>query len=363
VPVKEGMNILIGGVKMALLWFDGFESYEAGTDIAALSPLLSQYSTVIGAYGRRGGNAIFMNGINDWHMVKVSGTPATIVCGFAIYLPSETTPVYSPTAIWIRLDDASEGGNTHLKFYINGSRLIEVRNNALTLLGTTSGHTIDGNTWYYIEIKATISDTVGQITINVDEVERLSTMADKDTLNGSNAYVGGVKLGGVNGPTAIYYDDLYILDDSGTKNNDFLGDVRVDVLRPNGAGTYTDFTPSAGSNYENVDEAFGPDDDTTYNDGSTVADQDSYALENLPAPAGTTIYGVKSQITVRKTDAGSRECKLLTRAGTTDDLGDTIILSDSFTTHTKIFEDNPDDSADWEDADVNGMEVGVEITV
>ena len=82
----------------------------------------------------------------------------------------------------------------------------------------------------------------------------------------------------------------------------------------------------------------------------------------LPAPSGTTIHGFKSQITVRKTDAGARKCKLLTRAGTTDQLGSEIALSDTYLTHTEIYEDNPDDAAAWEDADINAVEVGVEIT-
>lgn len=341
---------------MALLWFDGFESYNNAADMDIL-PNLKAYNINL-ATGRRGGRALYVGYENRYYMAEITGNPATVIKGFAFRLAG--TPTYSAGYPFLRIYDALEGGNVHLNFYINSSRNIEVRNSAFTLLGTTSGVTIATNVWYYFEVKATINSSTGAVEIKIDETQRLN-LTSQNTQNGANAYAGAMKFRQANvvGP---YFDDLYICDTSGSKNNDFLGDVRIDILRPNAAGTYTDFTPSAGSNHENVDEAYGPDGDTTYNDGANVGDQDSYQMPDLPAPAGTTIYGVKTQGTVRKTDAGAMKCKLLTRAGTTDDLGDEIALSDSFVTHTEIFENNPDDSAAWEDADVNSMEPGVKIT-
>lgn len=347
---------------MALLWFDGFESYGDWADMA----LTGKYSSGLGIYSNAAGRngRCVLSQIGRF-FVAIPENPQTIIFGDAIYLGNFDIPVSGAT--WYRqLFGFQPWYSTtayNLTFRVNASRNIEVRQGLSgTLIGTTSGVTLLGQVWYYIQIKATISDTVGQVTIRINGVEVLNTSADKDTChNGTYAYTRCVQIGHCYA-IDTYHDDLYICDDTGdAPYNDFLGDIRIDPLRPNAAGTYTDFTPSAGDNDENVDETY-PDDDSTYNDGTNVADQDSYALESLPSPASTTIYGVKSQITVRKTDAGAKECKLLTRVGTTDDLGDTINLSDTFTTHYKIFEDNPDDSAAFEDADVNGMEVGVEIT-
>lgn len=347
---------------MALLWFDGFESYNDHLDANALANVeVLSYLTHFQTSGRRGGRNWRGNATQSRYTAKVPGTPATIIFGLALYFNSATAPSYNSSYPFIRIRDGFPSGNIHLNFFVKPDREIEVRDSALNILGTTSGANILAHTWRYIEVKVTISGSVGQITIKVGETEVLNTSADKDTLNGSNVYVGAVELNYVHCLDTLI-DDFYICDTSGSKNNDFLGDIRVDALRPNAAGTYTDFTPSAGSNHENVDEVPGPDDDTTYNDGANVGDQDSYQMPDLPAPAGTTIFGVKTQATVRKTDAGAMKCKLLTRAGTTDDLGDEIILSDSYTTHAEIFENNPDDSAAWEDADVNSMEPGVETT-
>jgi len=347
---------------MTLLWFDGFETYYGPDDFNSLSNILSTTVSFSTSYGRRGSRGLYAQAANNNFRVGLPSHPTTIVLGYAFFINNNNLPSYNASYPFITLYDAFPSGNIHLKFHINSSRLIEVRDSSGALIGTTSGHSIEGKIWHYIEIKATISDTVGQITIKVAEIERLSTSADKDTCNGSNAYVGCAKIN----PTYNlnhYIDDLYICDTAGSKNNDFLGDIRVDPLRPNGAGTHTDFNPSTGSNYENVDGIY-PDDDSTYNDSQDVAagEQDSYAMESLDV-LGLTIHGVKDQITVRKTDSGSREVKILTRQGASDYLGDTIILADSFTTHTRIMENNPDDSAAFVEADITSGEVGVEVTV
>ncbi len=346
---------------MTLLWFDGFEGYNSSEDIQALPNLDANNLSFGTSYGRRSSRGIRIDQYDDrYYLCEVTGEPNTIILGFAFKAYSIGS--YSSTSAMVRIYDKFLLTNIHLKFHINSSKLIEVRNNAGTLLGTTSGHVIEVNTWYYIEIKAYIHDSAGTVEIKVDEIQRLS-LTSQDTCNGTNVYVGAVRLGVHAQNSTCGCDDLYVCDDSGSKNNDFLGDVRIDVVRPNGVGAHTDFSPSAGSNYQNVDETY-PDDDTTYNDSQDVAvgEQDSYAMESLDV-IGSTIHGVKDQITVRKTDAGARSVKVLTRQGGSDYLGDTIILSDTFTTHARIMENNPDDAAAFVEADITSGEVGVEVTV
>ena len=345
---------------MALLFFDGFENYNEDADVIAIrNPAISSItptSWTYGALGRRSSRGV--GGIHDRTMqYTFVNNYASFVVGIAIYRNSLTVPTY---VAGYPLFGFYDGTTLQLGFYVVGTE-IHVYSNGIKL-GETSGADISYQTWRYVEVKFTIHNSAGAVEIHVDGVQRMTPLADQDTQVSANAYFNIFEFKGLCISVWAYYDDLYMCDLTGTKNNDFLGDVRVDVLRPDGAGTYTQFTPSAGTNWENVDEVY-PDDDTSYNQGSNVGDKDTYALAALPAPAGTTIHGVKSQITVRKTDAGARECKLLTRSGSTDDLGDTVVLSDSYLTPTKIYENNPDDSLAWEDADVNAMEVGVQITV
>jgi hypothetical protein len=150
------------------------------------------------------------------------------------------------------------------------------------------------------------------------------------------------------------------MDNTGdSPQNDFLGDCRVDVIRPNGAGANADFTPSAGSNYENVDEAT-PDDDSTHNSSGTVGHQDSYALPSLSA--GGTIFGVKSLICIAKDDAGAKGAKILTRSNSTYYKSDEINPPTDYKSFGKVYQNNPDDSLAWQESDIAGMEVGVEVS-
>lgn len=339
--------------------FDGFEIYANAT-MWLRDPSHVQYQLDgFTSNGRRGGNAIKVGTSTHYFGWLTGSTDNTFVFGIALYQYEAGTPSSNNSYPLIKFrDDAS---NLHLKFLVNSSGLIEVKDSANTLLGTTSGHQVQYRTWTFIEIKVVISNTVGQVTIEVDEVERLSTAANLDTLNGSNAYVGEVMVYGLYNNLETYFDDAHFCDGAETNRNDLLGDLKVDALFVSGAGSHTEFTPSAGSNFQNVDEAQS-DDDSTYNDGDTTNDEDSYAMDNLSSPAGSSILGVRVVATIRKTDAGSRKAKLIGRFNGTDYYGSEEDLSDSYKIFTKIWDQNPDDSADFEDADVNGMEAGLKVT-
>ena len=344
---------------MGLLWFDGFGSYNNSADINVVAnPLFSttgDWNSVIS--GRRGGRGLWGHH-SHFQTYTFVNNYASILTGIAIRQGNVGTPSYHADLPLLGFYD---GSTLQIGVYVVGTEL-HVYNGSGVKLGETSGANIAYNVWRYVEAKVVINNSTGIVVIRVDE-NVLLNLSSQDTQNSANAYLNKITLRGIYSSLAITLTDLYFCDLTGdAPHNDFLGDIRIDILRPNAAGTYTDFTPSAGSNHENVDETYGPDDDVTYNDGANIGDQDSYQMPDLPSPAGTTIYGVKTQGTVRKTDAGAMKCKLLTRAGTTDDLGEEIALSDSYTTHAEILEDNPDDSAAWEDADVNSMEPGVEIT-
>ena len=349
---------------MALIWFDGFETYNNDADMNALKN--SVFSSVIsdgvtyGTYGRRStrGIKMYYDKTLTWIMAD---NYASFFYGIAVYRDFVGLPTYNASYPFLGFYDDT---TLQIGFYVVGTEIHVYR--GTTKIGETVGAGIDYQTWRYIEVEVTINNTTGAVEIRADENEVMTPLSGIDTQVSVNAYFNVLKLRGLHlYASPSYFDDFYMCDLTGAKNNDFLGDVRVDTIRPDGEGTYSaNFTPSsAGDNNLMVDETY-PDDDTTYNQGSSVGDKDTYTLGALPSPsASTTIHGVKSQITVRKTDAGSRECKILTRAGTTDALGDALVLSESYLTPTKIYEDNPADSAAWEDADVNGMEVGVEITV
>jgi len=171
-----------------------------------------------------------------------------------------------------------------------------------------------------------------------------------------------VRLGNVNSDSmgaSTYIDDFYICDQTGSTNNDFLGDVRVDTLLPNGEGTHLDFTPSTGTtHYQLVDEA-APN-TTDYNESGTAGQRDSYAMQDLASVTGS-IKGVQVAGAILKDDVGARSIKVGVRAGGTTSVGSTQALATTQIYYTAVHETNPSTSTAWTEAGVNGAEAAFEI--
>jgi hypothetical protein len=160
-------------------------------------------------------------------------------------------------------------------------------------------------------------------------------------------------------------DDLYALDTTGAApNNTFLGDVRVEYLRPTANGAHQDFAlVGALSHWEAVDDDATPDDDTSYIHSATVGEIDTEIYANTGLPSGT-IFGVQVDLFARKTDSGFREIRPIVRHAGADYQGDA--LAPSFASYVyllHVFELNPGTAAAWTIADVNSAEYGVRIAV
>jgi hypothetical protein len=152
------------------------------------------------------------------------------------------------------------------------------------------------------------------------------------------------------------FDDFYICDTSGSFNNDFLGDARIKAVFPDGAGNYTEWTPSAGSNYQAVDEN-PPDDDTTYVSSSTPNQRDTYTFGASGLPS-STVKAVVVNMQARKDDGGTREIAGMARSSSTDGVAATQTLASSYANYQGIFETDPNTSAAWGLSAVDGAEFG-----
>lgn len=218
-----------------------------------------------------------------------------------------------------------------------------------TLLGTSTVPITIGNEWFYLEIKIYLHDTEGYVIIrkNGEIFYKLNSIKTRNSIE----YCNHLRIR-VQDYNAII-DDLYI-DDS-----NFLGDIKVETLCPSGAGTTTQWDALSGNNYENVDEV-SQDGDTSYVSTATANEIDTYAFGNLTTTSGT-VYGVQVNMTARKDDAGSRSIAPVVRLSSTDRIGNSVSVSDSYVNHIQMYNTNPDDSEAWTIADVNGAEFGVKL--
>lgn len=354
---------------MALLYFDGLKTYGGYADANRVDagPFLSSiycstgnisFSERADRFGQQSYQCAIGVSSRAFQWRFEGNEKTTLICGIAFEPNEATLPSYTANEGYNGFYD-SIAGDWQLKFHFVGSE-IQARRGDGTLLGTTSGAGIAQHVWKYVEYKVTIDNSAGAIEVKIDGVTVLN-LSGIDTQNTANNTADHFSIKCGYNDRGFYFQDCYICDDSGASCNDFLGDVRAVPCFVHHAGEYAQLTPSAGDNYQNVDEQPGPDEDTSYNYGSTANLKDAYGLENLPGPAANaTILGIKTQITARGT-SGTPTIKTLTRAGTTDELGSEKTLSTSYQTYGEILTENPDDAAAWEKADINALEAGAQI--
>jgi hypothetical protein len=249
-------------------------------------------------------------------------------------------------------EDTQLGMNVH----VNLDGTLDVYRN-VTLLGSTT-NTIVAGVWYYFEFKVVNHQTAGSYELRVNDTTWLSDSGiDTQTVLG---YHSVVEFRGPFSFVANNIDDVYICDGTGTRNNDFLGNVKVVAIRPDSAGDDTDWTPAAGANYAAVDEVV-LDEDTTYVETSGSGDQDLYNYEALSSVG--SIKGIQIITEVRVTDATSYDLNAVIKSNTTEDDGDPeTITSTSYVTHIRLEETDPDTSDTWQAAAVNACQFGIKAT-
>lgn len=331
---------------MANRKMDSFNHY-ATADIGSKWGLLGDGTELIDvAAARLGTTGLILH--TNASVGEIFDSQAIWTVGFACRVPS-----FGANTICQLIDTST----IQLSLSIDAIGRLVVSNGSGTVLGT-SAPVINLNVWHYIEFQATINNTTGTYEVRVDMTNVLSGTG-ADTQNSANASANIVKL--TSTQTGTHFADFYCNDATGSApNNTFWGDTRIQPLLPSGAGATTQWTPSAGSNFQNVDDAT-PDGDTTYNSSSTLNQVDTYAYSNLTPTAGT-VFAVQVLTYARKDDAGTRSIAPVIRHSGTDHVGTTQSLSTSYQYHAEIHEENPGTAAAWTIAEVNAAEFGVKLT-
>lgn len=250
-----------------------------------------------------------------------------------------------------------EGGNDHVFIGIDASGYLYAQR-AFTLLGTASIDSIPLATWTHIEGKIVVDDAVGSVELRVNGSSTPALLlSGVDTKNGLTGIVNGVEIGYSGTGRTLYVTDLAVWTESGESPTGWIGDCRVDTFLPTAAGSSTDYTPSAGSNWECVEESDG---DTSYIESSITADLDLFSMGNMThTPA--TIHAVAVTAIARKTDSGTGSVKLTMKSGATTAQGSAEGLSDaSYSREIYARGVDPATSAAWSKSAVDALEAGVE---
>jgi len=332
---------------MATLVMEGFE--------AGSVEVCSSYNnaSVSDSHPRTGSYALYVGGLGNYALFDLGSGKTEIYLGIAVY-------VTGGQHLYTLLELIDSGGTSQVSFAVD-----ETNQTLKAYRGSENepvfayGGFVPLNRYKYIETHLVIHDTSGVCTVKIDGTQVINYSGD--VCNGGAADIKVIRIGTNTGAATsysdAYYDDFVVNDTTGSYNNSWTGRGGIELLSPNGAGNSTDLTASAGSNYECVDDV-PPDDDTTYVYGSTQDNHDGYTLTNTTQTG--TVEAIKWFAYAKTTAAGSDAIKRHLRINGTDYNGASDLnLTTDYAYYKEILEENPDDSAAFETADLDAMEAGV----
>jgi hypothetical protein len=333
---------------MALLFFDGFDAGD----------YLTKYQSVgtgpsLSAATRYGTGQCLTFATAAQEVRKDVTAAAKLLVGVAFKSAS-----FSDTLDLLALA-GDAGVRPHVTVRVLASGAVALYRVTGNLLATSAAGVCAPGQWHYLEVSATVSDTVGVVTARIDGAQVVTFTGDTKNA-GTNATLDRVTVQTLTTTGGTFLDDLYIADGTGpAPRNDFLGEVRVQTLRPNGPGNSTGLTPvGSGTNWQNVDET--PPSATDYNWSGVAGTRDLYTLEDLAAGT-TTVYGVQTVTYAQKTDAATRSAAAVIRTAGANYTAASRALTTTATAGFTVSNVHPAAGAEWTVADVNALEAGIEV--
>lgn len=332
---------------MALLFIDGFDHY-ATADIPKKWSAYDQ--ATISAIGRRGSGALNTGtGASSGATLTLSNTYSTLILGAALKFSS-----FTGTHIPLQFTD---GGVGQVYLEVSSDGVLAVYRSG-TKLGQSLPGVVRIDSWFYLEMKVVINDTTGAVEVRVNG-STVVALTNVDTQATANAYATAIRFYGNLSAPSVTVDDLYLLDTSGTVNNDFLGDCRVDAYLPTVDGAVQAWTPTpAGTHYTTVDET--TPNATDYVSSATVGNKELFGVPDM-VNTPLSIFGVQLASFAWKTDAGFREIKNLVRISAVDYPSSALSITETSAYKLKVWDQNPATSTAWTDTSVNAAEWGVEV--
>jgi hypothetical protein len=345
---------------MALLMTDGFDIYtNVQTDMLRRGwSNMTSASTPVP--GRSGGRALGCGNSNlsGSRISKSWGTQVNAATfGVAVYLQNLAN------ICTFGFQDSVGAGQVNL--VINTAGSVQVARNFNTTIASGTPGTVTGGAWNYFEFK-TVVGSFGSLEVRMNgsvlySASSLSTQTTSFGLGGF--FVVGNGIGsGVNGH---WFDDLYVVDSSGTFNNTFLGDCRIETLVPTADATVSGWTPNVGSlSYATLDETTMTN--VNSSDYITAASSGAFArfdMSNL-STSPNSVFGTSLFAFINKSDTGQAAARLNLKSSTSVNTGTLAYPAVNFgtfgTTITELTNSDPATGAAWAGAGINAVQVEVE---
>jgi hypothetical protein len=354
---------------MALLFIDGFDHY----DPQALDPFgdpwlargkaayLSPQATRI--QGRRPSSSALRlpAGAGGGYVKNLETGRTSLIVGAALRVAPFENTGEEPVLLGVRDTTAQVA---HLVRIGEDGRLKLYRRTGSGMSGwdqwiSTSVMTAAVRGWHYVELQVVQGTSNGTLNVRLNGVLAITLSAQNTTQGGGpllTAFAGSVP--GQPCPVTVDVDDLYLADTSGTINNTFLGDVRVDALKAQANGALNQWTvePAGLPAWAAVSDG----DEATAIRAATAGLRQTFDVEALPVMTTPAIHGVQVTLLARKTDAGTGRVRGLVASGAQTAVSADLLLQEQLAWHTALFERNPNGNVPWTEGAFNAAEFGLE---
>lgn len=316
--------------------------------------------------GRAGGGAIhrFGSGFIGGYITGVDDNPGGALSPYfsvdGFYLKTGDSGVWSDAGIalmcWsingvdnlFTLATGTSGDLTVWRYFDNlaGTR---------TLIATISGALADPDTYYPLECKVIYDNSDCEFIVRINGAVVLDTMTGAGRSWSGAIYHQPILNLNTGSPSnfAVFMDDIYALDNSGSYHTDFLGPAIIDRLNPTGLGV------DNGTDSANIDDPT-PDGATTSID-FVKGFSDSWDMTNLAAGYAPVAAQVDWNATAIHVGGTGIIRTYLRTPSTfwTDSAFNQSFAYGSYSEGQVLLELNPATAAPWTTAEVNDLQVGV----
>lgn len=332
---------------MTRLFMTGLEAGHLGVFDAVNSA-----AAISSAQARTGTYSLNIPSSSDYVQVNL---PATVTGGLYVQVAVYPTGEYNDGGIVGTLDS---DGDVGMVVAIDEG-MIKIYRGSTSYIREVAQGAVNENAWNLIEVYFLQRNTDGRCIVRVNGNVVIDHTGDT-VPTGGQENIAQVRFGAAYSVHATYgyYDDMIINDTAGAVNNSWPGGAGISPLTPNGAGSYSELTPSAGDNYSCMDDV-PPDDDTSYVGSDVEEEIDTYEM-TAPTLDGR-IGAVQWLCRAKANSEGTTYIEPVTSPGSGADIGTPQLVTTGYAYYKEIMEANPDDSAAWETADLADIEVGLRV--
>lgn len=359
-----------------LLWFDGFDHHTAtpGTDVRSTTGILNRDYTSVGNVALTlqtmpGGQGLGLrfreNDFGSFMVTKqiydTAVTSGTLGAGFRVYY-NFISSASGSEHILFQFGNFGDYAVSVCMGGIDGRLYVTGQGGIGNRLGS-KGSVLNIGTLYHIEVKVVLgTGTSGSVEVRLNGAQDI-LVENVNTLNLTGGNIDRFRLyrNSVVTFQNVIVDDLFVWDNTGTKNNDWVGQKFVLTQFPDGDTATEEWALSVGSDSFDLVNDVPPNTGTDIS-SSTAGEKTEMTLENLPSTAWVPV-GVMVKGLVDKSGTGVASVEIGADSGGVEDLSsgqDVVQNVPRYINH--IIEDDPNGGGGLTATVVNGLNTVIRIT-